>query len=93
MRNYRNKTFRTNVKHILVFNKGFGGYYFCRPVAEDNHGRCKDMRKLLRRKAKRKENNFYRNIIKEEIDFYNLCEMGYEFDCEIEDFMRKLGYE
>lgn len=66
MRNYCNKTFRLNIRHILVWNNGFGSYYFCRLVAEDKHGRCKDMCRLLRKKAKQKEQAYYRNIINNE---------------------------
>ena len=93
MRNYPNKTFRPNVRHILVWNKGFGSYYFCRPIAEDNHGRCKDMRRLLRKKAKRKEQEYYRNIINEEIYDYNLDKQGYEEDFDWNDWLFLTRYE
>lgn len=86
MKNYANKTFRPNVKHIMVWNKGFSSYYFCRPFAEDNHGRCRDMRRLLRKKAKRKEQEYYRNIINNEIEEYNLDCQGYEYDFLLDEF-------
>ena len=86
MKNYANKTFRPNVKHIIVWNKGFGSYYFCRPFLEDSHGRCRYIRRLLRKKAKRKEQEYYRNIINNEIDEYNLDYQGYEYDFLLDEF-------
>jgi hypothetical protein len=52
----------------------------------DNHGRCRDRRKLLRKRAKHKENEFYRNIINNEIDEYNLDKQGYEYDFLLDEF-------
>lgn len=51
--------------------------------------RYKCIRRLLRRNAKRKEKEYYRNIINNEIEEYNLDKEGYEYDFLIDKF----GYE
>ena len=44
------------------------------------------MRRLLRKKAKRKEQEYYRNIINNEIDEYTLDCQGYEYDFLLDEF-------
>lgn len=86
MEKYNNKIHRSNIKHIIMFTGDFAYYYYFKPYLSDNHGRCRDRRKLLRKRAKHKENEFYRNIINNEIYEYNLDKQGYEYDFLLDEF-------
>lgn len=82
-----NKTHRPNIKHISEWAEDFAYYYYFKPYLSDNHSRCRDIRKAFRKRAKRKENEYFRNIINDEIAFYEMEKEGYELDVEVEMYM------